>query len=286
MATASPAACLNCGATLTGLYCSRCGQKVVDRDLSLGTFVRETTEQLVDWDGKVPATLRTLFLRPGVLTVDFLAGRRARWLSPLRVYLICSVALFAGRAIIDELGLRPLREMAGFSLKRENGVNQPLTPEERKRVADGLPGQLFGVERLERAAADPRAFNRAFENTIPRAMFVLLPVFALMTSVVWRRATLRYPAHLYLALHVHSAAFGALLLLSIGLGFAPSTVVAALVEVAFLGYVGWYSLTALHRVFGDSWPRTIVKGVAIAIAYFMCFLTVGLLLLVYTITRM
>jgi hypothetical protein len=286
MATASPAACLNCGATLTGPYCSRCGQKAVDRNLSLGTFIRETTEQLVDWDGKVPATLRTLFLRPGVLTVDFLAGRRARWLSPLRVYLICSIALFAGRAIIDEVGLRPVREMAGFTLKRQDGVNQPLTPEERQQVAAGLPGRVFGVERLERAASDPRAFNSAFEDVIPRAMFVLLPVFALMTSVVWRRAKLRYPAHLYLALHVHSAAFGALLLLSIGLGFAPSIVVIALIEVAFLGYVGWYSLTALHRVFGDSWPKTIVKGVAIAVVYFMCFLTTGMLLLAYAITKM
>ena len=286
MATASPAACLNCGATLTGLYCSRCGQKAVNRDLSLGTFVRETTEQLTDWDGKVPATLRTLFLRPGVLTVDFLAGRRARWLSPLRVYLICSVALFAGRALIDEFGLRPVREIAEFSLNRREGVNQPLTPEERQKIEDGLPGRVFGVERLERAAADPRALNRAFEDTIPRAMFVLLPVFAVLTRLAWRRSQLRYPAHLYLALHVHSAAFVALLVLSIGLGLAPTNVAVALIEVAYLAYIGWYSLTALHRVFGDSWPKTIVKGVAIGFAYFTCFLTVGLLLLMYAVTKM
>ena len=107
--------------------------------LTLGAFLKETTEELTHWDGKVLATLRTLFLRPGALTIDFLAGRRARWLSPLRVYLICSVALFAGRALIDEVGLRPTREMAGVSFKREDGRTGPLTPEERQEIAEGDP---------------------------------------------------------------------------------------------------------------------------------------------------
>ena len=90
-------------------------------NLTLGAFLKETTEELTHWDGKVWATLRTLLLHPGVLTIDFLAGRRARWLSPLRVYLICSVALFAGRALIDEIGLRPTREMARVSLGQPPG---------------------------------------------------------------------------------------------------------------------------------------------------------------------
>lgn len=254
--------------------------------LTLGAFLKETTEELTHWDGKVPATLRTLFLRPGALTIDFLAGRRARWLSPLRVYLICSVALFAGRALIDEVGLRPTREMAGVSFKREDGRTGPLTPEERQEIAKGLPARIFGVEQFERALTDPRPLNRAFESTLPRAMFILLPVFALLTNLAWRKAQPRYPAHLYVALHIHAAIFGAFLIFSLLVGVTRPDWIAAAIGLAFMGYVAWYGLTALRRVFGDSWPRTIAKAAAVGAVYFVFFSTVGMLLLAYAVSRM
>ena len=124
MASSLPAACLNCGAALTGAYCARCGQKATRPDLTLGGFLHETTHELAHWDGKVPATLKTLFLKPGQLTIDFLAGRRARWLSPLRVYLICSVAFFGGRLVLEEMGLRTLRDIgaAGALVERNRSL--------------------------------------------------------------------------------------------------------------------------------------------------------------------
>ena len=286
MAAPSPAGCLNCGAALTGRYCARCGQKAARPNLTLGAFLKDTTEELTHWDGKVPATLRTLFFYPGVLTIDFLAGRRARWLSPLRVYLICSVALFAGRALIDEIGLRPTREMAGVSFKREDGATGPLTPAERQKLAEGLPGRIFGVERLERAVQDSRQFNKAFESTLPRAMFILLPVFALLTNVAWRRVQPRYPAHLYAALHIHAAVFGAFLIFSLLVGVTRSDWIEVAIGLGLQGYVAWYGLTALRRVFGDSWPRTIAKAAAIGVVYVVFFLAVGMVLLVYALSRM
>jgi hypothetical protein len=68
--------CLNCGATMGGPYCASCGQKQPHPDLTLRELVHEATEELAHWDGKVPATLKTLFLKLGQLTMDFLAGRR------------------------------------------------------------------------------------------------------------------------------------------------------------------------------------------------------------------
>jgi len=258
----------------------------VRHNLTLGALLKETTEELTHWDGKVPATLRTLFLHPGVLTIDFLAGRRARWLSPLRVYLICSVAFFAGRAVIDEIGLRPTREIAGVSFKREDGRTGPLTPEERQEIAEGLPARIFGVEQFERALMDPRQFNKAFESTAPRAMFILLPVFALLTNLAWRKAQPRYPAHLYAALHIHAAIFGALTIFSLLVGVTRSDRIAQAMGLALVGYVAWYGLTALRRVFGDSWPLTIAKAVAVGAVYLVLFATVGMVLVVYAVSRM
>src|SRR5436190_16331864 len=113
--------CLNCSAELHGPYCATCGQRVPHRDLALREFLHETMEELSHWDGKVPRTLKALFLQPGRLTVDFLAGRRARWLAPLRVYLICSVAFFVSKPIVEAVTHRSAREVARISFGNRNG---------------------------------------------------------------------------------------------------------------------------------------------------------------------
>jgi hypothetical protein len=280
---ATPSTCLNCGAALTGAYCARCGQKAVNPDPTLEGFIHETTHELVHWDGKIPATLKTLFLRPGILTVDFLEGRRARWLMPLRVYLICSLAFFGGRVLIDELGLRSTREMAGVSIRGSR--TGPLTPEERQQIAEGLPGRIIGVERLERAAADPKRFNREFEQALPRAMFILLPVFALLTNLGWKKVHPRYPAHLYVALHLHAVAFGGLLMLSLVAGLTGSAGLSMVAGIAFLTYLVWYFLRTLQLVFHEPWAKTIFKAGIVAGVYGICLFLVGMSLLAYAVSR-
>ncbi|MEM7611342.1 MAG: DUF3667 domain-containing protein [Pseudomonadota bacterium] len=52
--------------------------------------MRETLE----FDGRAARTLRTLFLHPGRVTVEYLAGRRVRYTPPFRLYLVLSVVFF------------------------------------------------------------------------------------------------------------------------------------------------------------------------------------------------
>ena len=267
---------------MTGQYCARCGQKSVSPDLTLREFLHETTHELTHWDGKVPTTLVALFLKPGQLTVDFLAGRRARWLSPLRVYLICSVAFFAGKPIIEAIAPRAPREMARVTLSNDGG---PLTAEDRQELAEGLPGRIYGVDRLERAAANPRRLSREIDTAFSTAMFLLLPVFALLTRLVWHGTGTRYPAHLYLALHLHAVLFGVSLLFWVAIGFGPQRL-APLFVLLFFVYLGWHGVTTLRRVFGESWPRTVLKTVGVTLAYVACLASTALLLLGYATSRM
>jgi hypothetical protein len=282
MAVPTSAACRNCGTTLTGRYCAQCGQKAMPPDLTLREFLHETTHELTNWDGKVPTTLATLLLRPGRLTLDFLNGRRARWLSPLRVYLICSIAFFAGKPLIEAVAPRAPRQMANISLDNRG---RPLTAADRQRLAEGLPGRLFGVERLERAAADQARLNREIETAFSSAMFLLLPVFAFLTWVAWRGTRRRYPAHLYLALHLHAVLFAASLLFWIAVGFGPVQT-APLAAALFFGYLGWYGTTSFRRVFGQPWRRTILKTLFVAGVYVACLILAAISLLGYAVARM
>lgn len=87
--------CLNCGAVANDSFCPRCGQSQRDPRRSLAAWLREAFDEIVSIDGRLLRTLILIVTRPGFLTREWIEGRRARYTSPLRVYLIASVAFFA-----------------------------------------------------------------------------------------------------------------------------------------------------------------------------------------------
>lgn len=90
-------ACPNCGTDLTAEpndFCPRCGQPNQDINVTFGHVVEETLEGVFHFDSKVWRTFRELLFQPGKLTVDFLAGRRAAFVPPIRLYIFLSVIFF------------------------------------------------------------------------------------------------------------------------------------------------------------------------------------------------
>lgn len=86
--------CLNCGTKLVGPYCSACGQKAhVHR--SVRAFFQDFVQGLFNFEGKIWRTLPMLAWRPGEMTRRYIAGERARFISPVALYLFTVFAMFA-----------------------------------------------------------------------------------------------------------------------------------------------------------------------------------------------
>ena len=98
------ARCANCGAPLSGPFCGQCGQAVKPLDPPVRHFAAEFAQELLDVDGRVPRSLRRLLFSPGFLTREHVEGRRVPWLSPLKLYLLASVAMFTVSALVGGLG--------------------------------------------------------------------------------------------------------------------------------------------------------------------------------------
>lgn len=75
-------------------YCRNCGQKHTDLNETVFHFVGEFLVQMLSLDGRVFGTLRQLLFHPGQLTVEFMQGRRRRYLSPVQTYLLSTFLLF------------------------------------------------------------------------------------------------------------------------------------------------------------------------------------------------
>jgi len=93
--------CLNCGEVLTGQHCSHCGQHAQVRVLSLWSLIRDVVGDLLNADSRIWRTLVPLAFRPGLLTQDFLRGRRARYTPPFRMYLVLSLVFFVLASLSD-----------------------------------------------------------------------------------------------------------------------------------------------------------------------------------------
>jgi len=87
--------CSNCGGTLVGDFCHACGQKrFVESDRRFGHLLHQFLASATDLDGRVWRTVRALLFQPGLLSREYFEGRRARWLSPVSLFLAISVVYF------------------------------------------------------------------------------------------------------------------------------------------------------------------------------------------------
>jgi hypothetical protein len=101
------AACLNCGTALVGAHCHACGQPAhVHR--SAGALWHDMAHSVFHFEGKIWRTLPKLAWRPGELTRRYIAGERARFLSPLAMFLFSVFLMFA---VFNTVG-RPLTRTA------------------------------------------------------------------------------------------------------------------------------------------------------------------------------
>ena len=91
--------CLNCGARLKGEFCHDCGQKAhVHR--TLGAFWHDIAHGVLHFEGKVWRTLPLLAWKPGELTRRYIRGERARFVSPIALFLFSVFLMFAVYSLI------------------------------------------------------------------------------------------------------------------------------------------------------------------------------------------
>lgn len=95
-------ACRNCGHAGVERFCAHCGQSSRELNLPFRELVDETLGGFFAFDKRVLRTLGPLLSRPGLLTLEYLNGRRARYVPPLKLYLFVSFVIFVLSAVLDD----------------------------------------------------------------------------------------------------------------------------------------------------------------------------------------
>lgn len=93
--------CLNCGTSLHGTHCHNCGQKA-HLHRTIRAFMHDLLHGALHFEGKMWSTLPKLVLKPGELTRRYVAGERAKFVSPMALFLFSVFLMFA---IFQAVGL-------------------------------------------------------------------------------------------------------------------------------------------------------------------------------------
>ena len=219
--------CRNCQATLEGAYCAKCGQRSIDLERPIWTLVADVIRETFEVDGRAWLTIKTLFAHPGKLTGDFLAGRRRTYTPPLRLYLVISISFFVIVAWVAKSGLL-------------------LEPGQDPRFDAAVQAQFLS-------------------DDLPRMMFVLLPVFALLLKAAYFRHL--YFNHLIFAIHLHTVGYVVLALMLPIENAASEYLALVIVQAILLAYFVAYFVIATRRVYGSSWPVAVLKSGAVLFGY-------------------
>ena len=159
--------CRNCHAPIASKYCPDCGQKDMDLVRPMIDLVRELLKETFEVDGRAYRTVRTLFLQPGTLTIEFLSGRRRAYTPPLRLYIVISVSFFVVAAWL---------------------ARQGVLLDTGQSIDTDAPGQA-----------------QFLSDELPRLMFILLPIFAVLLKIA--TPSRLYFDHLIFSVHLHSVAY-------------------------------------------------------------------------------
>jgi hypothetical protein len=235
---ATSGACANCGVALGGRYCSACGQRASPPRPTLHDLFHEAFHEFAHVDGKIFRTAKLLLFAPGRLTREFLDGRRTAFVTPIRLYLLCSLLFFG---TVHYLPFHPLHVS----------------------VDQGSPARMQeGAARINR---NPELLAHTLSAAVPKALFLLMPLFALSVFALYRRREPTYVPHLYFAVHFH--AFACVLLSLVAVMVAANTlwltVPGLMLFFLLLPYLG----ASLRTVYDDRSRARPFKALAIWAVY-------------------
>lgn len=279
MSSRETRACRNCGETLLGPYCWSCGQEDIDLHRPLKQLAQDAAGDLLNLDTRLLRTVGPLFFRPGHLAREYLAGRRVRFVQPLKMFLLASLVFFGLVALLPKGKFGVFRK--GEPKPQAQGLHINLELPAYSGASSGFDHWID--EAGEKAIQHPQEFGEALLGNLPRAFFVLLPIFALLLKLFYRRQDRYYLDHLIFALYHHAFGFMALTLLVIlGRPWVPDWLATPLVLALWLWFFVYLAL-ALRKVYGGSWGKTFFKFTGLLSIYFFAFLVTLWLLLFVTL---
>ncbi len=296
--------CGNCGFVFESAddFCPNCGQENHDIRLPLKHHVHEIIEGFFHFDSKTYHSVKILLLHPGRLSKEYNQGKRAPYVSPLRFYIFISFIFFLILALkpfhsepqnIDAgLTMKFVTDGDGLSDFEKSRLTQAELDSLRKFRTEVSVNELRGLtdEQIDAlikakgmsenwlnryvvrkfskiARGEEEKLWHSIFKSISYSMFLLMPVFALVLMLFYRKKKSFYVENLTLSIHYHIFLFIILSVILFISKFLPAA--AGYGILAGLAFFPIYLFFMLQNYFAQGFVKTIIKVILLNVIHFI-----------------
>jgi Protein of unknown function (DUF3667) len=258
--------CASCGAKLKGDYCRKCGEKKIipERDFSIRKFLNQTLWHFAHFDSKLLKSVWLLFSKPGFLTAEWLAGRRVGYMKPIQLFLVASLLFYFFLPTTTAHFTGPQDLVMGY--EKHNYVMNLFQYDFAKALASkssemGVTEESLSHEIMDAAAERSKTW-----------LFLLIPLWGFFIFLLFRQNISFLVPHLVFAMH--ALTFYILLDLSVHpfLYLFDINHGGKYIFLFLTFSFPVYQALAARRLYGDTWPITIVKTLGTASVFVLLIL--------------
>jgi len=249
-------------------YCPHCGQKNIDPDPKLKHFISEFLSANFNIDSKIFITLKALILKPALLSKEFLAGKREKYLTPVRLYLLISLVYFFIISIAPDdnshiVGINDTEVVDSDSSNVVISIDSinPDTLTEFDRT-------IYDKVKFIETPAGKKIFMEKLKKNISWGMFIFIPLTAFIFFLLFIRKTKYYIPNLIFTLHLQSLIFLWFTIFSI-IGFFFDFTILNIAELILIFYLTFLWIKSFYEI---SISKTIRKMFLFFCIYFIILL--------------
>lgn len=306
--------CLNCGYVVEKRYCPNCGQENKEIKESFHYLFLHTIEDIVHYDSAFWKTIKFLLFSPAKLTTEYLSGKRKKYVAPVKLYIFISFITFFILSIlpttkINEKDLIDIQETESIQkketetnslihFKKLTGYNSLVEYDSiQKRLPDSKKNSAFKsyiIKHLFKISSEntPEEFMKKFLSnsfkSIPKALFIIMPLFALTIWLFHNKRKWYYFDHGIFTLHYFSMILLSFTMFSIldwFLSFFENifdfSTILLFIMLLLMSFWIFYFYRSHSKMYGDSKFMSRIKASLILFTNFILISTVILILIFY-----
>ena len=279
-ASREPRTCTNCGHVDTGKFCSECGQSLTGIDKPVRDLLHDLLE-IFNLDRSIVKTIVPFLIKPGFLSSEYIAGRRKKYLSPVKFYLFMSIVFFflardASHLSNENMGVMryTIGPDSNQTVITDDSTIMEILASDSLYYSMASPvdsSDQLAMEKSERfrqnalkVMTNKQILLDNFFKFLSYSMFFLMPVFALLLQLLYIRRRHYYIEHLVFSINMHSFALFVLsVMLLVGLFIKG--------EDDFLGFflllLPVYFTIGMKRFYKQNLFKTLLKEFILAFVY-------------------
>jgi hypothetical protein len=281
--------CKNCETEYSGNYCPECGQSKLSFDKPFRFIVADFAGNIFAFDTRLGTTFKTILTKPGQMALEIMKGRRAKYVPPFRLYVFVSFIFFLllnnkVSNIENEDPLSDATEQNDTNTVVSDSSNLVLDFDVNDSTTDNSEIK-FGNRKInfDNVEENSDMYISKFLQWSSSSFFLLMPFYAFLLWIFFRRTYKYYLGHLILAINQHVFTFillTVLILLSYILPdreFYPELILLLVLPI--------YYFIGVKEMYKRKWSTTIMRLMVIWSIYFMVSICSFVVLMVYSFSK-